>query len=240
MAIHSSVLAWRIQWTEEPGRVQSMGSQGVPRVGHDWCDLACTYALYYIVFVGGKGRFTKLNNMWVIKAIIWVSILHNRFVTISSVQFSRSVMSNSLRPHESQHSRPPCPSPTARIHSRLTSIESVRPSSHLILCRPRLLLPPLPPSIRVFPNESTLCMRWPKYWSFSFSIIPSKEHGSNKSNPSKSSFSISVAKASTNPGKYKNYNTSKNKWGYLKSQTGLTLKKLINVIKYIYTMKENK
>ena len=59
---------------------------------------------------------------------------------------------------------------------RLTSIKSVMPSSHLILCRPFLLLPPIPPSIRVFSNESTLCMRWPKYWSFSFSIIPSKEH----------------------------------------------------------------
>ena len=58
---------------------------------------------------------------------------------------------------------------------RLTSIESVMPSSHLILGRPFLLLPPIPPSIRVFSNESTLCMRWPKYWSFSFSIIPSKE-----------------------------------------------------------------
>ena len=56
------------------------------------------------------------------------------------------------------------------------SIKSVMPSSHLILCRPLLLLPPIPPSIRVFSNESTLCMRWPKYWSFSFSIIPSKEH----------------------------------------------------------------
>ena len=55
------------------------------------------------------------------------------------------------------------------------SIESVMPSSHLILCRPLLLLPPMPPSIRVFSNESTLHMRWPKYWSFSFSIIPSKE-----------------------------------------------------------------
>ena len=50
------------------------------------------------------------------------------------------------------------------------------PSSHLILCRPLLLLPPIPPSIRVFSNESTLLMRWPNYWSFSFSIIPSKEH----------------------------------------------------------------
>ena len=55
------------------------------------------------------------------------------------------------------------------------SIESVMPSSHLILCRPLLLLPPIPPSIRVFSNESTLHMRWPKYWSFSFSISPSKE-----------------------------------------------------------------
>ena len=57
---------------------------------------------------------------------------------------------------------------------RLTSIESVMPSSHLILCRPLLLLPPIPPSIRVFSGESTLHMRWPKYWGFSFSIIPSK------------------------------------------------------------------
>ena len=56
------------------------------------------------------------------------------------------------------------------------STESVMPSSHLILCHPLLLLPPIPLSIRVFPNESTLRIRWPKYWSFSFSIIPSKEH----------------------------------------------------------------
>ena len=59
---------------------------------------------------------------------------------------------------------------------KLTSIESVMASSHLILCRPLLLLPPITPSIRVFSNESTLHMRWPKYWSFSFSITPSKEH----------------------------------------------------------------
>src|SRR5574337_791520 len=59
---------------------------------------------------------------------------------------------------------------------RLPSIESVMPSSHLIVCRPLLLLPPIPPSIRVFSNESALRMRWPKSWSFSFSIIPSNEH----------------------------------------------------------------
>ena len=56
------------------------------------------------------------------------------------------------------------------------TIESVMPSNHLILCRPLLLLPPIPSSIRVFPSESTLCMRWPKYWSFSFNISPSNEH----------------------------------------------------------------
>ena len=63
----------------------------------------------------------------------------------------------------------------SRSSLKLTSIELVMPSSHLILCHPLLLLPPIPPSIRVFSNESTLCMRWPKYWNFSLSIIPSKE-----------------------------------------------------------------
>src|SRR5574337_1009884 len=94
--------------------------------------------------------------------------LKNKFY-YSSVQFSHSVVSDSLRPHESQHARPPCPSPTPGVHS------DSRPSSHLILCSTLLLLPPILPSIRVFSNESTLPMRRPKYWSFSFSIIPSKE-----------------------------------------------------------------
>ena len=64
----------------------------------------------------------------------------------------------------------------SRSLPKLMSIELVMPSSHLILCRPLLLLPPVPRSIRVFSNESTLRMRWPKYWSFSFSISPSSEH----------------------------------------------------------------
>ena len=92
----------------------------------------------------------------------------------SSVQFNRSVMSDSLWPHESQHARPPCPSQTPRVYS-LMSIKSVMPFSHLILCHPLLPLPPVPPSIRVFSNESTPLMRWPKYWSFSFSVSPSNE-----------------------------------------------------------------
>ena len=75
-----------------------------------------------------------------------------------------------------------CSTPSLPVHTnswsslKLMSIESVMLSSHLILCHPLLLLPPIPPSIRIFSNESTLCMRWPEYWSFSFSIIPSKEH----------------------------------------------------------------
>ena len=84
-------------------------------------------------------------------------------------------MSDSLRPHESQHARLPCPSPTPGVHPNSCASS---PSSRLILCRPLLLLPPIPPTIRVFSNESTLCTRWTKYWSFSFSISPSSEHPS--------------------------------------------------------------
>ena len=82
-------------------------------------------------------------------------------------------MSNSLRPHESWHTRPPRPSPTPRVYSN-SCLSSWW--CHLILCHPLLLLPPIPPSMRVFSSESTLHMRWPKYWSFSFSISPSNEH----------------------------------------------------------------
>ena len=94
MATHPSTLAWKIPWTEEPGRLQSMGSR---RVGHNWSDLTAAAAV--------------------------------------------------------------CPL-------------FVMPSSHLILCRPLLLLPSIFPSIRVYSNESALCIRWPKYWSFSFNISP--------------------------------------------------------------------
>ena len=92
-----------------------------------------------------------------------------------SVQFSHSVVSDSATPWIAA-----CQASLSIINSRsslrLTSIKSMMPSSHLILCRPLLLLPLIPPSIRVFSNESTIHMRWPKYWSFSFSIIPSKEY----------------------------------------------------------------
>ena len=95
---------------------------------------------------------------------------------MTTVQFSRSVVSNSLRPHEQQHARPPCPSLNSGSSPKLMSIESVMPSSHLMLYHPLLLLSSIFPSIRVFSNESALHIRQPKYWGFSFSITPSSEH----------------------------------------------------------------
>ena len=93
-----------------------------------------------------------------------------------SVQFSRSVVSDSLRPHQPEHARPPCPSPAPGVHPNSYPSELVMPSNHLILCPPLLLLPPIPPSIRVFSSESALHIRWSKYWSFSFNISPCNEH----------------------------------------------------------------
>ena len=93
---------------------------------------------------------------------------------LSSVQFSRSVVSDLCDPKTAaRQASLSITNPWSSL--RLTSIESVMPSSHLILCHPLHLLPPIPSSIRVFSKESTLHMRWPNYWSFSFSIIPSKE-----------------------------------------------------------------
>ena len=102
--------------------------------------------------------------------------LYQKLVSLYLVQFSSVAQLCPTLCDPMNRSTPGLP-----VHHQLQeftqthSIKSVMPSSHLILCRPLLLLPPIPPSIRVFSNESTLCMMWPKYWSFSFSIIPSKE-----------------------------------------------------------------
>ena len=93
------------------------------------------------------------------------------------LQFSLVTQScPTLQPHGLQHARLPCPSPTPGALFKLTSIELVMPSNHLILCHPLLLPPSIFPSIRVFLNESVLHIRWPKYWSFSFNISPSNEY----------------------------------------------------------------
>ena len=83
-------------------------------------------------------------------------------------------MYTSLRPHVLQHTRSPCPSPTPRAYSDSTPIKLMMQFNHLTLCRPLLLLPSIFPNIRVFPNESVLRVRWPKYWNFS--ISPSNEY----------------------------------------------------------------
>ena len=107
--------------------------------------------------------------MWINE---WVGL---SWYCIRSDQISHSVVSDSFRPPWIAAHQASLSINNFRSSPRLTSIDSVMPSSHLILCHPLLLLPPIPPSIRVFSNELTLCMRWPKYWSFSFSIIPFKE-----------------------------------------------------------------
>ena len=112
------------------------------------------------------------SDRWMDKEVL----VHIHNGIFRSGQISRSVVSNSLRPHESQHTRPPCPPPTPGVHS------DSRPSSQW--CHPAISssvvpfssCPLISPSIRVFSNESTLRMRWPKYWSFSFSISLSNEH----------------------------------------------------------------
>ena len=90
--------------------------------------------------------------------------------------FSLLVMSDSLRPHGLEHSRLLCPSSSPRACSISCPLSWLIPSNHLILCRPLLLLPSVFPSISVFSNEPVLHIRWPKYWSFSFSINPSNEY----------------------------------------------------------------
>ena len=99
------------------------------------------------------------------------------FILLTWYQFSSVTQSCPTLCDPMNRSTPGLPAITNSQSSlRLMCIKSVMPSSHLILCHPLLLLPPIPPSIRVFPNESTLRMRWPKYWSFSFNISPSNEH----------------------------------------------------------------
>ena len=92
-----------------------------------------------------------------------------------NLHLSHSVVSDSLRPHGLQHARPPCPSPTPGIFSNSCPLSQwCHPT--ILSCHPLLLLPSVFPSISVFSNDSVLCIRWPKYWSFSFSISPSNEY----------------------------------------------------------------
>ena len=123
---------------------------------------------------GEMAYYLSLTNIkWNVTQKIKIKVLFKYYIYL---QFSSVAQSCPTLCHPMNHSMPGLP-----VHHQLPefifmSIKSVMPSSHLILCRPLLLLPPIPPSIRVFSNESTLHMRWPKYWSFSFNISPSNEH----------------------------------------------------------------
>ena len=101
---------------------------------------------------------------------------NNCFTLLHSVQFSHSVVSDSLLPQGTAARQASLSITNSQSLPKPMSIESVMPSNHLIHCCPRLLLPSIFPSIRVFSNESALCIRWPKYWSFSFSFSPSNEY----------------------------------------------------------------
>ena len=101
----------------------------------------------------------------------WLTWLYIQFITVQSLSCVRLFVTPLIAAPQASLSIT-----KSRSLPKLLSVELVMPSSHLILCRPLLCLPPIPPSIRVFSNESTLRMRWPKYWSFSFSISPSNEH----------------------------------------------------------------
>ena len=133
----------------------------------------------YVIFYEIVKLFLKWQHHLIASSVVYKNSSCSTYfpkLQFSSVQFSRSVVSDSLRTPWIVARQASLSITNSRSSLRLTSIESVMPSSHLILCHPLLLLPPIPPSITVFSNESTLRMRWPKYWSFSFSIIPSKEH----------------------------------------------------------------
>ena len=117
-----------------------------------------SYCLYYCLF-------SYIHN-W--KKSNFTSV---QFSSVSSLSHVQHFVTRWIAAHQASLSIT-----NSRSSLKLTSIESVMPSSHFILGRPLLLLPPIPPSIRVFSNESTLPMKWPKYWSFSFSISPSNEH----------------------------------------------------------------
>ena len=154
-------------------------------IGHYryWIEFPVLYSRSFLFFCFiYSSMYLSVPSSWFVPplsplvAIILFSISVNWFLIgwFSSVQFSRSVVSDSLRPHESQHARPPYPSPTPRVHSNSP------PSSRR--CHPAISssvgpFSSCPQSLpaSVFSNESTLRMRWPKYWSFSFSIISSKE-----------------------------------------------------------------
>ena len=156
MVTHSRILAWEIPWTEEPGGLQSMGLQ---RVGHNWARMHT----HWIWIIKIPNIPSKYLNIKALRCTLFLECMPRLAIYI--LQFSSIQLLSRVRLFATPWiaARQASLSITNSWSSlRLTSSESVMPSSHLIFCHP-LLLPPIPPSIRVFSNESTLRMRWPKY-----------------------------------------------------------------------------
>ena len=156
MAIHSRILAWEIPWIEKPSELQSVGSH---RVRQDWSEWAWT-------------RF-------IIKYLLLTNLCNCVILELHFCSFSSDQLLSHIRLFVTPWAAA-CQASLSITNSwsllRLMPIESAMPSNHLILCHPLLLLPSVFPSIRVFSNESVLHIRWPKYWSFSFSISPSNKY----------------------------------------------------------------
>ena len=144
MATHSSILAWRTPWMEEPGGLQSTGLQ---RVGHDWATSLSFFLSTLLSTYPLKYQFSSVAQLCPIFATVWTT----------AHQASLSITNSWSLP-------------------KLMSVELVMSSNHLILCHPLLLPPSIFPCNRVFSNESGFLIRWPKYWSFSFTISPSNEY----------------------------------------------------------------
>ena len=165
MATHSCILVWKIPWTEEePSNLQSMGLQ---RVGHDWAQSISHN--YHLCCCYGENIKAPISQWF---SSIQYLIQYFRSDQIRSVTQSCPTLCNPMN----RSIQASLSITNSQSLLKLMSIELGMPSSHLILCRPLLLLTPIPPSIRVFSNESTPCVRWPKYWSFSFNISPSNEY----------------------------------------------------------------
>ena len=171
-ATHSNILAWKIPWIEEPGRLQSMGLQ---RVGHDWASKIRTQrkfflqrSVFWLCFFPLDYKIIEIaNSFWefTLYPRQYTKTNFNIIVVVQSLSCVRLFVTPWTAAGQDSLSVP-----ITQSLLKLMSIELVLPSNHIILCYPFLLLPSIFPSIRVFSNESALCIKWPKYWSFSFSI----------------------------------------------------------------------
>ena len=178
LATHSSNLAWKIPRKKEPGGLQSMRLQSQAWLSNNHSVKAVLKGRFIAIQIYlKKQERNQINNLTLHLKQLEKEEMKNprvsrrKFSSVQSLSRVRLFATPWIAARQASLSIT-----NSRSLLKLMSIKSVMPSSHLILCHPILLLPPISPSIRVFSNESTLPMRWPMYWSFSFSISPSSEH----------------------------------------------------------------